>query len=213
MIFATAELAGKTLNEVTFDLLIFDDAQLYTTNEVGALQYRQVIVAGDDFALSNQSASILSTALNAGCEQVRLGMIHTTEDDDMNALLDAIYPGESFHLPHSKASNFFEAIFSGGFFNEKEHYNEIEAEKVLHLLNRIEKLPNSRYPSVGIVCSTVQQRDLISSLLLKIKQMLIQVAGLVACCHFRSAFCCDKFFVFHLSLLLLTLELLNVTLV
>ncbi|MFZ4544272.1 MAG: DEAD/DEAH box helicase family protein [Saprospiraceae bacterium] len=170
LLLATTALSKDVLNAIPFDLLIFEDAQNYALEQIGAIDYKQIIVCGDDFALSNHPDSVLNQALNAGFERQAISMVHTTEDNAMNALLDAVFPDESFHLPHSSTPSFFEAIHTEGFFDIEEKFNAIEAEKVLLLLNRIEKQSSGRFPSVGIICATIEQRDYISSLLLKIKQ-------------------------------------------
>ena len=48
--------------------------------------------------------------------------------------------------------------------------NDVEAQHIIRLLNQIKQTPQRVYPSVGIVTLTVEQRDLISNYLLKLKQ-------------------------------------------
>ncbi|MBL7828133.1 MAG: ATP-binding protein [Saprospiraceae bacterium] len=57
-----------------------------------------------------------------------------------------------------------------GRYNEKSRTNEAEARQVIDWLNLIEQTPAHTYPVVGIACATVQQRDLIASQLLRIRQ-------------------------------------------
>ncbi len=57
-----------------------------------------------------------------------------------------------------------------GRYDETSGTNEAEARQIIDWLNLIEPTPAKTYPVVGIACSTVQQRDLIASQLLKIRQ-------------------------------------------
>ncbi|MCC6459317.1 MAG: PhoH family protein, partial [Saprospiraceae bacterium] len=57
-----------------------------------------------------------------------------------------------------------------GRYDEATGTNEAEARQIIDWLNLIEPTPAKTYPVVGIACSTVQQRDLIASQLLKIRQ-------------------------------------------
>jgi hypothetical protein len=57
-----------------------------------------------------------------------------------------------------------------GRYNEENGTNEAEARQIIDWLNLIDPTPANTYPVVGIACSTVQQRDLIASQLLQIRQ-------------------------------------------
>jgi hypothetical protein len=67
-------------------------------------------------------------------------------------------------------SSLVEAERINGRFDEDSGTNNDEAEKVIHFLNTIQKTSARTFPSVGIVCFSRQQRDLISNHLLSIKQ-------------------------------------------
>lgn len=57
-----------------------------------------------------------------------------------------------------------------GRFDEKTGTNEAEAQHVIQMLNDIEATPQRTFPSVGIACFTIGQRDLISGYLSELKQ-------------------------------------------
>ncbi|MFK7932927.1 MAG: AAA domain-containing protein [Saprospiraceae bacterium] len=57
-----------------------------------------------------------------------------------------------------------------GRYNEKEQTNDVEAQRILTLLNEIKTTQQRTYPRVGIICFTLAQRNLIAAYLLKIKQ-------------------------------------------
>lgn len=174
VLLATPSVASSVLQAANFDLIIFDDAQAYSAESCNNLfaKATQIVVLGDDFNIHNKPESLLyqslvSKSLHA---QNHLSIIHTTQSDEMNAFLDALFPSESMRLPKIHATDFFHRIEVYGRYEEEKGINTQEAEQVVVQLNQIQKLANSRYPSVGIITSTYEQRDLISNLLLKIKQ-------------------------------------------
>jgi hypothetical protein len=57
-----------------------------------------------------------------------------------------------------------------GRYDETAGTNEAEARQIIDWLNLIEPTSSNMYPVVGIACATVQQRDLISAQLLRIRQ-------------------------------------------
>jgi len=57
-----------------------------------------------------------------------------------------------------------------GRYDEQTGTNDAEARQILDWLNLIEPTSAKTYPVVGIACATVEQRDLIASQLLKIRQ-------------------------------------------
>ena len=57
-----------------------------------------------------------------------------------------------------------------GRFHELEGTNDVEAQHIIRLLNQVKQTPQRVFPTVGIVAFTIEQRDLISAYLLKLKQ-------------------------------------------
>ncbi len=57
-----------------------------------------------------------------------------------------------------------------GRYDDITQTNEAEARQIIDWLNVIEQTPAKTYPVVGIACATVQQRDLIASQLLRVRQ-------------------------------------------
>lgn len=173
VIMATPTVANQIFNQTDFDCIIFDDAQDIQTEQCGNIITRagQIYVFGDNFNIYLKDSSLHYQALQLNEKShAEISMIHTTISGGMNALLDAIYPSESLRMPILAHSDFFNLENTMGRYDEASGVNTVEAEHVLMLLNEIKKLPNNRYPSVGILTSTFEQRDLISNMLLKIKQ-------------------------------------------
>ena len=65
---------------------------------------------------------------------------------------------------------FFEVECLEGRFHEIDATNDVEAQQVIRELNQIKQTPQRVYPTVGIVAFTLEQRDLISAYILKLKQ-------------------------------------------
>ncbi|MEY3367392.1 MAG: hypothetical protein RI973_547 [Bacteroidota bacterium] len=57
-----------------------------------------------------------------------------------------------------------------GRFHETECVNDVEAQYIIRLLNQIRQTPQRVFPAVGIITLSVEQRDLISFYLLRLKQ-------------------------------------------
>lgn len=170
---STPTVANQIFNQTDFDCIIFDDAQDIQMEQCGNVISRagQVYIFGDSYNIHLKDSSLHYQALQKSEKsQAEIAMIHTTKSGGMNAFLDALYPSESLRLPILNQSDFFSLENTMGRYDEGLGVNTVEAEHVLMLLNEIKKLPNNRYPTVGILTSTYEQRDLISNMLLKIKQ-------------------------------------------
>ena len=61
-----------------------------------------------------------------------------------------------------------------GLYDDSKRTNEAEAKEVMRLLNEIRPTPARTFPSVAILTLTTEQRDLISTYLLQIKQRNLQ---------------------------------------
>jgi hypothetical protein len=173
VLMATPAIANQVFRQSEFDCLIFDDAQDVLAEQCGNIvtQASQIYIFGDSFNIHLKDNSLLYHALQwKEKSKAEIAMIHTTKSGGMNAFLDAIYPSESLRLPVLSHQDFFILENTMGRYDEALSINPVEAEHVLMLLNDIKKLPNNRYPSVGILTSTYEQRDLIANMLLKIKQ-------------------------------------------
>ena len=73
-----------------------------------------------------------------------------------------------------KTSGSFQVVPVSGLFDQSRHTNEAEAQEILRLLNEVRPTPARTYPSVAILALTVEQRDLIATYLLQIKQRNLQ---------------------------------------
>ena len=173
LILTTPDNALGILQKQNFDYIVFDDAQQIDLHQCGKLlqNANQTIILGDPTEISEKQNSLLYWALQNQFPSAELSMIHTTKSDAMNLFLDAIYPSDSMRLPVlTEKLQFIDIVNVMGRFDEQNDINIAEAEQVLSILNGIEKTNLGKYPSVGIVAATVEQRNFIAARLLDLKQ-------------------------------------------
>ncbi|MDX1941193.1 MAG: hypothetical protein SFU99_11620 [Saprospiraceae bacterium] len=185
------ELLIKSLNEVTsvypillatpymvenilslkaqhFDYVLFDESQYLEVEQIWKpLQMaKKAVIFGNCSELPAKDESVLlGWAKAQGIPAMKLQTCHRWN------------PGNLLQLIHSKnidetAVGQFKITFEqlDGRYDEHTGTNEEEAQHIIHLLNDIKPTEKRTFPTVGIACFTVAQRDLIASYLLKIKQ-------------------------------------------
>lgn len=154
--------------ETGFDVVIVDEAQAVQAAEAAPLLHlgRRALVVGDPAQQPERAdTSLLGLCRAAGYRILPLGIIHQLKPGNLLqsawnvAVADETTRGFELQMTHTH-----------GFYYESTGINEKEAEAALQLLNKIQPTPQRTMPTVGIVCLTPQQRDLISYYLLRIKQ-------------------------------------------
>ncbi|RMG82320.1 MAG: hypothetical protein D6714_11480 [Bacteroidetes bacterium] len=169
VLFVTPYVARHVLPQIPdfFDYLIFDEGSRFAVENaapIAPLGKRIVIFGGNDtygmetslIQYVRENGAPTSVLLNKYAQQAKFAG-KASETPDQSAGLN-LFPLE-FHVENLE-----------GRFDEKSGTNDVEAQQIIRLLNSIERTPQRTYPSVGIICFTVEQRDLISAYLLKIKQ-------------------------------------------
>ncbi|MBK7869172.1 MAG: UvrD-helicase domain-containing protein [Saprospiraceae bacterium] len=151
-----------------FDYVLFDESQYLQYEQAWKpLQMgKKAVIFGNCSELPAKDESvILGWAKAQGAPNVKLQTCHRWN------------PGNLLQLIHSKnidetAVGQFKITFEqlDGRYDETNGTNEEEAQHIIHLLNDIKPTEKRTFPTVGIACFTVAQRDLIASYLLKIKQ-------------------------------------------
>ncbi len=151
-----------------FDYVIIDEAQAIPA-AVGApllhLGKRALVLGDPGQQLHADDASLMGLYRAAGMEILPLRIIHQLKPGN---LLQSAYPVDV--ADEDQRPFQLELTQVHGFFQEETGVNEKEAQAALQLLNTVQPTPQRTLPSIGIVCATPQQRDLISYYLLRIKQ-------------------------------------------
>jgi hypothetical protein len=158
VLFVTPNVAANTLPEKEgyFDLVIFEEANQFPVEPASAIAKlgKQVVICGSNDSYGSET-SLLQYALE---NEVPAVLLHDAQETTAGENMEEL-PVQEFLVENLE-----------GRFHELEGTNDIEAQHVIRLLNQVKQTPQRIYPSVGIVTLTVEQRDLISYYLLKLKQ-------------------------------------------
>lgn len=169
ILFVTPYIARHILPQIPgyFDHLIFDEGSRFAVESaapIAPLGKRIVIFGGNDtygsetslIQYAKENGAPTNTLLNKYAQQAKFAGKSSDYPDKSNGINQ--FPQE-FHVENVE-----------GRFDEKMGTNDVEAQQIIRLLNSIKRTQQRTYPSVGIICFTVEQRDLVSSYLLKLKQ-------------------------------------------
>ena len=169
VVLATPETAALLFNQTSdFEYVIVEEAQAIPATAAAPLLClgRRAFIVSDPGQQTSVDDSSLPGLCHAADYAVSpLQMIHRQSPGNLFqkaspcTVVEQTIPGFQFQFTHVH-----------GFFHEKTGINDQEAQAVLQLLNHIKANPQRTMPSVGIICGTPQQRDLISYYLMKIKQ-------------------------------------------
>lgn len=158
ILLATPQMATKLMSsEKTFDYLLIDEAHSsFPEANIDLFPLaKRVVVFSNPLEEVSGDAALPEILRNSETATFQLGQVHA--DRAVNEIQEA-----------RKGSLMIERI--NGRFEEDSNTNTEEIDKIIHLLNTIEKTGARTFPSVGIVCFTKQQRDLLQEYMLRIKQ-------------------------------------------
>lgn len=161
-----------------FDVVIIDNAnEIQTEEALGALwRGKKNVVVGDDLQVGNtMSASLMTYAKQSGYNRYYLPFHHgETEPHIWRFKNAAFYNNALKRLPNKQENteNVLAIQKIDGVYLES-RTNEEEAQQVIHALNEIEANIYGKFPNVGIVCMTKEQRNLLIYYLDLIKQRRI----------------------------------------
>ncbi len=146
-----------------FDLVIFEEANRFSvegSTEIANLGHQLMIFGSDDS--NGNETSLLQYALEN--EVPSRQITNRYEAPLQNLPISDLAKTSFFHAQKCSVENL------EGRFHEMEGVNDLEAQQIIRLLNQIKQTPQRVFPSVGIVAFTIEQRNLISSYILKLKQ-------------------------------------------
>lgn len=177
VLLATPEIVQQVMPKISgfFDYIIFEEAHQMPASEalpIMGLGQRVVAVGDSRQNLSVETDSLLDALREQKVVEVRLPALATQLLIPSRRFYQVAFAGQAVEMATLEAvsDGIMELKHVEGRFNTKDGTNEVEARHIIHLLNNIKKTPHRRYPVVGIVCFTIEQRNLIASYLLKIKQ-------------------------------------------
>ena len=160
VLFVTPHVALNVLPNQTgyFDYIIFDEANKFSVEYAAAIAPlgQKTVIFGSNDSYGSET-SLLQYALENEVPVARV--------------TNRYFPPTQTGLAVNPATSIeYQLDNVEGRFHEMEGTNDVEAQHIIRLLNQIKQTPQRVYPSVGIVTLTVEQRDLISNYLLKLKQ-------------------------------------------
>ena len=162
-----------------FDVVIVDNAEsVQTEDAVGALwRGKRHLILGDEMKVAKRmAASVLAYGKQGGYERMKLPLYHEATDEKIwNFKNAAFYNNQIKILPSQKLNKVepMRLVNVEGVYIPQDNINEEEAQQIIHLLNEIEPNKSGRFPSVGIVCMTKEQRNLMTYYINQIKQRKI----------------------------------------
>lgn len=151
-----------------FDYVLFDEAQFLSESDlqrVLPLAKQGAFFEDASVLKSSQTSAALRWAVENHAPICTLQTCHRWNPGN---ILQSLNGND---LAGSAVGNFsihFKQV--GGRYEEQLGTNDEEAQHIIHLLNEVKPTSQRTFPTVGIVCLTVAQRDLVASYLLKIKQ-------------------------------------------
>lgn len=158
-----AVAAALPASDQDFDYVLMDESQYLTTVELlSALPLAKKAVFFEEIGqLSVAGQAPIATWVDD--HAVTMAILKTTyrhNPGNVLQFLNGVQPLQE--------GVYFEQV--DGRYDEQTGTNEEEAQHIIHWLNEVKPTSQRTFPTVGIVCFTIAQRDLIASYLLKIKQ-------------------------------------------
>ncbi|MBK6930406.1 MAG: PhoH family protein [Saprospirales bacterium] len=162
-------------SNMVYDLVLVDEAHNIPKQECYHLfdLAKNLVVFGDAQQDMTPSAEddLLEYCKTLGSKTYTLEYQHQDSPEEWIRFNQIAFRTPFKRLPSGRSANDVTVVANvEGRYDETTGTNEAEARQIIDWLNLIEPTPAKTYPVVGIACSTVEQRDLIASQLLKIRQ-------------------------------------------
>ncbi len=151
-----------------FDYVLIEDIQHFPVAQAAKALHmgQRLVLFGDPDQAMPGAGTLLDWATETQLPVAPLPFCHRWNPGNLRQIIN------SMTLEEAAVGNCkfrFEQI--DGRYDEADGSNDEEAQEIIRLLNDIKPTAQRTYPSVGIACFTVGQRNLITSYLLKIKQV------------------------------------------
>ena len=177
ILLATPTVVRQAMPKISgfFDYIIFEEAHQLSAEQtlpMMGLGKRAIAVGDSRQTFAPETNSLLDAIRERDVAAIELPALTTQLASPSRRFYQVAFAGQAVEVATTEAlsEGVMQLQHLEGRFNLRDNTNDIEAQHIIHLLNEIKKTPHRRYPTVGIVCFTVEQRNLIASYLLKIKQ-------------------------------------------
>ncbi len=162
-------------SNMLFDVVLVDEAHNISKQQCYTLfdQAKHLVVMGDSKQDMTPQADddFLEYCKTLGVLSHTLDYQHSDAPEEWVDFNRIAFGTPFKRLPSGRSAEGITMVENvGGRYDEKTQTNEAEARQIIDWLNLIEQTPAKTYPVVGIACATVQQRDLIATQLLRVRQ-------------------------------------------
>jgi len=162
-------------SNITFDMVLVDEGHNIPKQECYHLfdLAKNLVIFGDSKQDMTPSAEddILEFCKGIGAKVQQLEYQHQDSPEAWVKFNKVAFGTPFKRIPSTRDARQATIVTNvEGRYDEQQGTNEAEARQIIDWLNLIEPTPAKTYPVVGIACATVQQRDLIATHLLKIRQ-------------------------------------------
>ncbi|MEM6318537.1 MAG: hypothetical protein AAF960_12770, partial [Bacteroidota bacterium] len=168
-----AKVLFARITEPHFDQFIIKDSTGLTTEEGNAMLKwtRQAQVFGNSSAnLPIAVDSFWQLAKSMAGKSVLLKKQHRPYSSLLSFNNTVFEQQQEVQFTSTPTTENLAIQFVDGDYDSARRVNEVECRKMLSVLSDIKGTPQNTFPRVGFVCATVEQRNLLSAYLLKIKQ-------------------------------------------
>jgi hypothetical protein len=162
-------------SNMLFDVVIVDEAHNISKQQCYTLfdQAKHLVVFGDSKQDMTPAAEddFLEFCKTLGAPSHVLDYQHQDCPEEWIEFNRVAFDTPFRRLPSGRAAQDVTVVANvEGRYDEAAHTNEAEARQIIDWLHLVEQTPAKTYPVVGIACATVQQRDLIATQLLRVRQ-------------------------------------------
>lgn len=177
VLLVTPQVANDVIqhSNMLFDVVLVDEAHNISKQQCYCLfeQARHLVVFGDSKQDMTPQAEddFLEYCKTLGVAQHHLDYQHQDAPEEWVDFNRIAFGTPFKRLPSGRAAAGVTTVMNvEGRYDEHTRTNEAEARQIIDWLNFVELTPAKTYPVVGIACATVEQRDLIASQLLRVRQ-------------------------------------------
>lgn len=162
-------------SNMLFDVVLVDEAHNISKQQCYTLfdQAKHLVVFGDSKQDMTPQAEddFLEYCKTLGVLSHTLDYQHSDAPEEWVDFNRVAFNTPFKRLPSGRTAEDITVVSNvEGRYDEATQTNEAEARQIIDWLNLIEQTPAKTYPVVGIACATIQQRDLIASQLLRVRQ-------------------------------------------
>ena len=180
VLLATPQVASEvlTVKADLWDLVLIDDAQALSKdigNDLLSLGKRTVVFGNEAQTLPDAPPTLFHELIDSFEKVFNLGYLHRRKTVPLIKLTNAYAINQPVLLrSNTSTKNCLEIREISGSFDSVTRTNQMEAVHIIEYLLKVPATASRVFPAIGIVTLNVEQRDLISAMLIELKQQQAQ---------------------------------------